>query len=173
MEEQNGIPTSTETEETTEESTESETQEETEENVDWQAEAKKAKELADNYKKRAEKAEKKAKEAPAPVGNVSQSDILYLAKADIHEDDIGYVTEYAQKFGISIKEAHAQTSPILAQRKEERTTAQVTSTKSARGIKTRTGEDYLEKAEQTGEIPTDDKGMQALILARQSRFKRK
>lgn len=176
MNENNGTPASTEEEqvvETTEETTEEETKEESIE--DLKSRLAKAEEEKENQKRRAEKAEKKAKtvQKPASDTNLSQNDVIYLAKSDIHEDDIAYVTDYAQKFGISVKEAHKQTLPILNQRKEERTTAEVTATKSPRGVKPRTGEDMLKKAEETGELPTGDDAMQELILARQNRMRRK
>lgn len=178
MNEDTGTPTLTEEEEVEVEEAEETTEEETtEEEVDWKSEAQKAKELADNYKKRAEKAEKKAKEAPSkkePItGELSQNDLIFLAKSDIHEDDISDVTEWAKFKGISVKDAYAQMKPTLAIRQEERTTAQVTSTKSGRGKKPVTGDDLLEKANTTGEIPTDDQGMRELILAKQKSRGRK
>lgn len=175
MNEETGTPTSTEEEQVEEtqeeETTTDDSTDEDSEEVDVEAlksEAQKAKELAENYKKRAEKAEKKAKSTPKQDSSLSQNDIIYLAKTDIHEDDISYVTEYAQKFGLSVKEAHEQTKPILGVRNEERTTAEATSTKSPRGKKQLTGAELVRKVEESGEIPTDDRGMQEYIAARQA-----
>lgn len=118
------------------------------------------------------KAKQQDKSTSQTNHQLEQTDIIYLAKADIHEDDIGYLTEYANKFGISVKEAHNQVKPILAIRQEERTTAEATTTKSGRGKKPVTGDDLLDKANKTGEIPTDDRSMQELILARQKAGRR-
>lgn len=175
MEDEVVTPTSEETEEETTE--EVETQEE-EEEIDWKAEALKAKELAENQKRRAEKAEKLAKTAKEEKkettfsGELSQTDLIYLAKSDINEEDIADVTDWAKFKGISIKEAHEQLKPTLSIKQEQRTTAAATETKSGRGVKPKTGEDYLEKARRTGEVPTDEIEMQKLILARQKAGRR-
>lgn len=165
------VPTSEEQEEEVEE-----TEEETEdEEVDWKSEAQKAKELADNYKKRAEKAEKKAKSAPSTpktedTTQLSPKDYLALQEAQITADDFDEVQDFAKYKGLTISEALKSSTlkTILNERKEERATASATQTKGARGVKPKTGEDYLEKAKTTGEIPTDDKAMQELILAKQN-----
>jgi hypothetical protein len=116
-------------------------------------EADKAKELADNYKIRAEKAEKgSAKQAEG----LSIGDTLYLAKADIHEEDISDVLTYAQKMGVSVKDAHAFYKPVLKERQEIRQTALATQTGGGnRGTKSASPEVLLRKAE-SGEISEDD-----------------
>lgn len=163
-------PTLEEDEEVVEEET---TEDEVE--VDWKSEAQKAKELADNYKIRAEKAEKRAKtvkSTPKTEDNqtLNPKDYLALQEAGISADDFDEVQDFANYKKVSIAEAlKAQTlKTIITERREERNTAQATATKGARGTKPRTGEDYLEKAQTTGEIPMDDKGMQEMILAKQN-----
>lgn len=163
------IPALEETEETTEEVVEEQEEDET----DWKSEAQKAKELADNYKKRAEKAEKKAKSAPTTkeeTSNLSPKDYLALQEAGITAQDFDEVQDFANYRKVSLAEALESSTlrTILAERKEERATAQATSTKGARGTKPKSGDDYLEKAKTTGEIPTDDKALQDLILAKQN-----
>lgn len=117
---------------------------------DWEAEARKAQELADNYKKRAEKAEKKAKEVPeAPKHELSNMDILAIAKADVHEDDIERVTKFAQMEGISVKDAlgHDDVKAILERRAEARKVATASNTDSSKGSPAkRDGETLLEKS---------------------------
>lgn len=173
MEDEVVTPTSEETEEETTEEVETQ-----EEEIDWKAEALKAKELAENQKKRAEKAEKLVKSAKEEKketifsGELSQTDLIYLAKSDINEEDIADVTDWAKFKGISIKEAHEQLKPTLSIKQEQRTTAAATETKSGRGVKPKTGDDYLEKARRTGEVPTDEIEMQKLILARQKAGRR-
>lgn len=138
-------------EETTVESTETNVEEK-----DWEAEAKKAQEVADNYKKRAEKAEKKAKDAPAaPKMELSQTDVIAIAKSDIHEEDIERVTKFAQMEGISVKEAlgNDDMKAILDRRSETRKAAEASNTKSNKGGSTAsTGSSLLEQAN-AGNLP--------------------
>ena len=159
MIDENGTPASTE-EETTEE-----VQEETVEEL--KARLAKAEEERENQKRRAEKAEKKAKEIPKQEGSLNQNDLLYIAKTDIHEDDLSELNRVMTNMGMSAKEAHDYLKPRFAIKAEERNTAQATATGSGRGKKPKTGDDYLAEAQKTGEIPTDDSSMQDLILARQ------
>jgi len=127
----------------------------------------KAEELAQNQKLRAEKAERKAKGSTEIKEGLSDTDILFLAKTNIHDDDVSDVIRWAKNDGISVKEAYAQFKPILDTRTEERTSASVTHTKGgARGTNKVSGEDLLRKAERTGEVPDTDEGMMALATAR-------
>lgn len=174
MNEENGTPTSTGEmviETTSEETSSGSSEEVTEDQT--AAELAKAKELADNYKRRAEKAEAKAKETPKQVEtkeSIDQNDLIFLAKADIHEDDIADVTKWARNNNIPVKDAFNQFKPILDARTEERKTASATSTGSPRGTKPVTGEDLLQKAEK-GEIPTSDADITKMIQARIERRK--
>lgn len=102
--------------------------------------------------------------------NLSNKDLLYLAKADIHEDDMDEVLEIAKLRKVPVSEAHKFMKPILAQRQEERTTAAATQTKGgARGTSKVSGEDLLARAERTGEVPDTAEGMSALFSARLAR----
>lgn len=111
-----------------------------------------------------ERTEKKIE--PSPDTSLSNQDLLYLAKADIAEDDLDEVVTYARKMGVSVKQAHAFYKPILNERAEERRTAQVTETRSPRGTAKSTGSDLLQKAETTGDLPDTEAGLNALIKAR-------
>lgn len=129
----------------------------------------KAEEVASNQKIRAEKAEAAAK-GKVSTGDLSQADILYVAKADIPEEDLPEVADYAKLKGISVKAAHEFLQPVLEDREEKRRTAAATSTgRGGRGASEETGADLLAKAEQTGEVPDTDKGMNELFKARQQR----
>lgn len=123
---------------------------------------KKANELADNYKIRAEKAEKEAKEEKS---DIASKDILYLAKADIHEDDLNDVLEWAKFKNISVHEAHKQLKGTLDVRAEERKTAEAANTKSTRSSSAVTGEKLLERALQN-ELPEKDEDIERLAEAR-------
>jgi hypothetical protein len=123
---------------------------------------------------RAKKAEEdlkalKAQGAPSSDG-LSTKDVLYLAKADIHAEDVDDVLNYAKKMGVSVSEAHKFYAPILSERAQERKSANAAHTKGgARGTSKVSGDDLLRKAEQTGEVPDDAEGMQKLFEARQQR----
>lgn len=113
--------------------------------------------------------EAKSQKAEAPKtqsNDLSQTDLIFLAKADIHDDDINDVVKWAKNNGMSVKEAYQQFKPVLDTRAQERQTAQATATKGARGVKPKTGEDLLQKARQTGEVPETSEGMRDIIRAR-------
>ncbi len=135
--------------------------------------AKKAEEVANNQRIRAEKAEKKPKDDnQAPKNNLSPTDIIALAKADVSEDDIQEVLDYAEYKKISVKDALVSTviKSLLAEKKEERQTAQATAVKQQRrGQTSSSGSEALKKAETTGEMPTDKDGMDKLVDARFNR----
>lgn len=167
MEEQEQVvPTSEEQTETTEPQVE--TTEETPEEL--KERLAKAEELANNYKTRAEKAEAKAKETKPKQDGLSTSDVIFLAKTDIHEDNLDEVIEWAKFKKVPVSEAYKQLKPKLDVEAEIRRTQQATQTKgSPRGTNKVTGEELLAQAQRTGEIPDDAEGMQALFQARLKR----
>lgn len=115
------------------------------------------------------KAKLKAQAPETSQDGLSNKDILYLAKADIHEDDIDDVLEMARLKKVSVAEAFKFMQPILDTRAEERKSASATQTRSARSTNKTSGTDLLAKAERTGEVPETDEGMLALFEARRSR----
>jgi hypothetical protein len=110
-------------------------------------------------------------EAPTPVSSMQEDDLLYIAKADIHEDDLGELKEVMEKLGKTAKEAHSYLAPRFSLKAEERNTAQATATKSARGVKPTTGEDLLQRAEETNLLPETEAGMRKLAQSRLARRK--
>ena len=141
-------------------------EETTEESVEeLKAKLKKQEELAGNYKIRAEKAEKKAKETKPeesqkqPKGErLSDTDIIALAKADIHKDDISEVLEYARFKDISVSEAlnAGVIKTTLAEKKEQRKVAEATNTKATgRSSKKKSDEQMLAEFED-GKIEIED-----------------
>jgi len=146
--------------ETPEEEIAEETIETPEEDVDQEKEAlrKEKEELEVKNKKlyaRLKLSESKKEESKesSPETMLSQTDLIYVAKADIHEDDIEVVRKHASLYGISMREAHEYLKPNLAIREEERKTANATNSKSSRsGIKKVTDEEIISKARK-GEIP--------------------
>lgn len=136
--------------------------------------AAKADELEGKNKQLFERAKKAEDAAKATVHSqdtgLSQTDIIFLAKADIHEDDIGEVTELAKLKKIPVSEAYKYLKPVLNERAEERKTAAATQTKGgARGTAKVTGEDMLRKVEATGELPDDPDALMQIAEARLAR----
>lgn len=152
----------------------------TEEDTATDDEKAKALEIAENQKKRAEKAEREAKElkaklkelegttAPSQTTTLSEKDRLALYEAKVTTDDLDEVLEFAAFKKVSVTEALKNTTlrSLLSERAEERKTAAATQTRSARGSKQTTGQDLLDKARSTGQIPDDDAQIQAMAQAR-------
>lgn len=136
--------------------------------------ASKLKELAENYKIRAEKAERRLKAKEEPEKNpeekkeLSQSDLIYLAKSDIHEDDIDEVLEIAKSQNKSLKEVHnlSWVKSWLNEKKEERKTAEATATGNKRSGPQTPDANRLYQEAQKGKYPDSKEEMQKLIEAR-------
>lgn len=132
-------------------------------------EAAKAKELADNYKIRAEKAEKRmSKEEDTPKTDFSQTDLILLARADVHEEDIDEVLEYARYKKIPVRDALKSTvvKSIIAERNEERKTAEATATGNSRsGTKPTSGSELLDQVRE-GKAPESQDEIDRLVEAR-------
>lgn len=96
---------------------------------------------------------------------LSTKDTIYLAKADIHEDDIEEVLTLAKNMGWDLPKAHKYLTPVLKERKEERATAAVSATGKQRPtVSEATGSVILNRASQ-GKLPEDDEGIQRLVEA--------
>lgn len=136
------------------------------------SEKEKADELAGNYKTRAEKAEGrfskkdgsegengdggKAPKKPSEEGTqLSQKDWLLLAKADVNEEDIDDVVEFAQFKKLSIADALKSSvlKSILADKAEVRKTAEATAKSSARPSGHKPTDDQILQAAREGKIP--------------------
>lgn len=140
---------------------------------------KKAEELAHNQKVRAEKAESKLKKGGDPkreekaipskdAEGLSNSDMFALVKANIAEEDIDEVRDYANLKKISISEALRASfvQGLLAEKAEQRRTAEATNTGTSRRASTKTTEQLLSDAE-GGNLPDDP------ALLAKARFQRK
>jgi hypothetical protein len=134
----------------------------------------KTKEIADNYKIRAEKAEKEAKlgKDKDKEEQLTAKDALAFIEAKVSSEDYDEVIRISKILGKTPAEAlkDKTTQAILATRAEERRTANTTQTgRTQRGVSTTTGEDLLAKAESTGEVPEDEEGMKKLFQAKLAR----
>ena len=149
-----------------------ETDESSEESVeDMRARLAKAEELANNYKIRAEKAEKKAKEPEAKTqsrqkdNDLSTMDIIALSKANIEQEDMVDVLEYAKFKGISISDVLK--SPvfkvILQEKVELRTTAAATNTGGARRQTGKVSDEALLASASKGNLPESEEEISRLV----------
>ncbi len=146
------------------------------------SELKKQKEIADNQKTRAEKAEselKKVKPAGAAATattteekkDLTSKDLLAIMGAKVDEEDIDTAVNYARFNNVTVAEAlkSDELKAILGVRVEKRNTAAATNTGSGRrpAIKP-TGDALVEKANQ-GQLPDSDDDIAALMAARAKR----
>lgn len=139
-----------------------------------EAEFVKQTELASNQKIRAEKAEALAKQLKKPeekdppkTPELNLKDIRALQ--DVHDDDVDEVVEYAKFKGITVAEAKKLDviKNLLTIKEEQRKTAQATIIGKGGGRTSKiTGQTLLEKAYETGETPTDEASIKALVQAR-------
>jgi hypothetical protein len=116
----------------------------------------------------------KKEDAPkAKEPELSSKDLLFLAKANIHEESLDEVLEWARFKKVTVADAYNQLKSKLDADAEMRKTANVTQVRGgARGTSKVSGEDLLTKAQTTGEVPDSEEGMNAMFAARQAaRFK--
>lgn len=140
-------------------------------------EAEKAKELAENYKIRAEKAEKASKKGnsegektPKNERNeeMSPRDIIALTNANIADEDIDVVLDYAKFKKISVVEAlkSSVVKATLAENEEHRKTAAATNIGTGRRGVQQKSENVLLSEFKSGKVPETDDEMERLALAR-------
>ena len=124
----------------------------------------KAEEIADNQRIRAEKAEKKAQvkpqveSKPAPkAGDMSQDDLYAVIKANVPQEDISDVKEYATLKGISVAEALKSNvvKTILADKAEQRNVAEATNTGTVRRGSATVSDQTLLEGVSKGQLPDD------------------
>lgn len=128
------------------------------------------------------KPEKKVDAEPAPQpqnstsGNLTTRDTMALIKANVHDEDIEEIVEYAAFKKISIAEALNSNviKTSIAEKAELRNTAAATNTGGGRPASAApSGDKLLEKASSTGELPESDEGIDALVSARLKSKKKK
>ena len=139
----------------------------------------KAEELANNYKIRAEKAERAAKGSKEPqsqkqtpaAGGMSTQDLYALMENKVASEDISEVQEYAQLKGISISEALKSTvvKSILSEKTEMRNVASASNVGSAKRGSGKLSDDALIKKKKKGIMPDSDEDMMRYVQARQKK----
>lgn len=126
---------------------------------------------------RAKKAEQDLKEAreklksvsPSEKQDLSMKDVLFLAKTDIHQDDVDSMLKWAKADGIDLKETYANYKEVLDVRAEKRKSAETANVSNVRRTPQKmTDEVLLEKASKN-DLPEDDEGIERLIKAKASR----
>jgi hypothetical protein len=130
----------------------------------------KAEEIAENQRKRAEKAEKKGKEpvvAPS-ASTLSSADLIAVSNAKVHEDDIDKVERYAKSEGLSIKDAlqTPELQAMLSVRTEQRHVAEATNIGNVRAGSVQVTDDALLKDASRGILPDSDLEIERLIAAK-------
>lgn len=131
-------------------------------------EADKLKELADNYKVRAEKAERERNQTRND-DRMPEKDLLYIAKSDIHQDDLEEVLEWAKFKKVSVPEAHKMLKATLDIRSEERRTAEGSNVTNARRSSAKISEETLIEKATAGDLPENDGDIERLISAKMKR----
>lgn len=150
-----------------------------------QEQLRKATELAENQRIRAEKAEKAAKAAKTTTPTAGEPrneakepsalDVYALMEAKVPQDDIKDVMEYAKFKGISISEALK--SPIvkatLAQNADFRKTAAASNTGPSRSSVGQVSNETLLRSASSGKMPDDVNALAAARLAQQKALRNK
>lgn len=142
------------------------------EEVDWKAKAEKAEAIAENQRIRAEKAEKLNKEKKdvvvTPPSGLSETDIYALVKANVPEEDIPDVREYATLKNISLAEALKTNvvKNILQEKKEEREVSEATNVSTARRTTQKASDETLLSEARSGKMPEKSEDITRLLMAR-------
>lgn len=121
---------------------------------------------------RAKKAEdelKKLKDRPQEVSKdgLSNKDVIFLAKAEIHEDDMDEVLDWAKFKKVPVSEAYKQLKTTLQVRAEERKSASVANTGNARRGSSQVSDESLLSNARSGKLPESDDEIKRLLMARQ------
>lgn len=109
--------------------------------------------------------------APISQEKLSTTDLLAIVKADVPEEDIEIVTEYATMAKISIKEALAKplVKSMLAEKAEQRSTAEATNTNTARRGNSKVSDTELLSNANKGIMPESEEDIKRLIAIRRAK----
>ena len=148
-----------------------------EDNDEIATELAKAKELANNYKIRAEKAEKAAKtakseptikESPKPAGEIASKDMYALMEAKVPQDDIDEVIDFAKFKGISVAEAlkSSYIKSTLVEKAEQRNVAGAANVNGSKRSSGKVPDDVLLSNATKGVMPDTDADLERLLRIR-------
>ena len=151
------------------------TVEETTESIDeLRGRLEKAEQLALNQKIRAEKAERANKGtrevAPQTNSNVSTKDLYALSKANVAEDDISEVEEFAKFKKVSISEALKSSTlkAILKEKDENRNVANASNVGNTKRASSKISDEALDERASRGEMPESSSDLVRLIKFRKN-----
>ena len=128
-----------------------------------------------HWRKKATTPEEIKKEVAKPevkqevkADSLSQTDLIALMKADIAEEDIQEIVDYAKLKGITVSAAlkSSVVKTILTEKSEERKTANASNTSKAKGSASKLSDDALLENARKGVMPTTDEEMERLIKVR-------
>jgi hypothetical protein len=145
--------------------------------TDYKTEAEKAKELANNYKIRAEKAESKLKQGIKPEikqgskSELSTMEAMLIMKSNIDIQDVEAVTKFAKMEGISISEAlkSDELRAIIAVKNEKRNVAEASHSGTSRRSSPKVSDDSLLANASKGILPDTDEDFHRLQELRSKR----
>lgn len=126
----------------------------------------------EHWRNKAQKAKESTPVEQADSGGTSLKDQMALINAKVHEDDVDEVLDYAKFKKISISEALKSNviKASLAEKAEQRATAEATNTSRSRGTSSKTTDEaLLSKASKTGEIPDSEDDIKRMLDARYSK----
>lgn len=113
------------------------------------------------------KAKEKVREVvkTEPRNEMPQSDLIALMKADIHEDDIQEVVDYAKFKNIPVKDALSSSTikALLSEKTEKRKSAEVSNTGATRKSTAKMTDEALVSKFSKGEMPDSDEELTRLI----------
>jgi len=145
--------------------------------------AAKAEEKYNNQKIRAEKAEKapKAEEAAEETTAkeqkaLSNQDLIAVSRSKLHDEDIDYAMNYAEKFDMPLYQVLKDKHFLAAVKvnEDDRKAAAASNTGAGRsGRAPATGDDYLNKMRSENVVPESDEGLRAMFAAEHERDTRK
>ena len=125
----------------------------------------------EHWRKKAQEKSESPKEedkTSTKSGELSTKDVLYLAKADIHEDDMEEVTTLAEKMGWDVKKAHEYLKPRLEVNSEKRKTSETSHTGSGRRGSMKVTDEALLNNANSGKLPESDEEINRLMRAKMS-----
>jgi hypothetical protein len=148
-----------------------------EEEIDYKAEFEKTKQIAENQKIRAEKAEAKLKTntstgrgETSKVDGFSPMDIIAITKANLDEEAIREAMDYAKYKKISIAEAikSPAVKATIQLIEENRRVSEASNTGSARRGSSKISDESLIENARKGILPESDADMKRLVSIRKN-----
>ena len=143
------------------------------ENIDWKAQAEKNRKAYEDQKKRAEIAEKKANSTTKHTNSdtpitLTVKDGFALAKANVNDEDIDDILEYANLKKISVTDALKTNvvKAMLAEKEEFRNSQNASTTATAKRASPKITDDAILENARKGKLNESEDEIRALFRAR-------